>query len=246
MVKRGLSFVEKYSRLFTGFYKTSEQVKREQQFIDRFDEQEVEICLFKLGYFGQIVLNLTENCNLRCKYCFFSESYDNTRNRTDKIMSEKTAIDALDYYFKEFKKVLMYNPGKKCVVTFYGGEPLLNFEIIKKCVEYTKENCPSEYIFSITSNGLLLQNEIAEYLVSNDFYISVSLDGNKNLLRKVKRKLLFQAGFSFCPVLIIFVHTKKADFHQPIISCIFYFFMLCKLRLHEHSKFSGTYSVLLS
>ncbi len=180
MVKRGLSFVEKYSRLFTGFYKTSEQVKREQQFIDRFDEQEVEICLFKLGYFGQIVLNLTENCNLRCKYCFFSESYDNTRNRTDKIMSEKTAIDALDYYFKEFKKVLMYNPGKKCVVTFYGGEPLLNFEIIKKCVEYTKENCPSEYIFSITSNGLLLQNEIAEYLVSNDFYISVSLDGNKN------------------------------------------------------------------
>ena len=42
----------------------------------------------------------------------------------------------------------------------------------------------------------------------------------QNLLRKVKRKLLFQAGFSFSPILIIFVHTKKADFHQPIISCL--------------------------
>ena len=45
----------------------------------------------------------------------------------------------------------------------------------------------------------------------------------KNLLRKIKRRLLFPAGFSLCLVLIIFVYTKKADFHQPIISCIFYF-----------------------
>lgn len=43
---------------------------------------------------------------------------------------------------------------------------------------------------------------------------------HKNLLRKVKRKLLFPTGFSFYLVLIFFVYTKKADFHQPIISCL--------------------------
>ena len=52
------------------------------------------------------------------------------------------------------------------------------------------------------------------------FGLVIGLCMHKNLLRKVKRKLLFPTGFSFYLVLIIFVYTKKADFHQPIISCL--------------------------
>ena len=182
LINNAICFVESYASKYNGFYKTDTQIKNELQYIERFDENEVKLCLFRLGYFGQIVLNLTEDCNLRCKYCFFSEEYDNTRNRTANMMNEKTALDALDYYFKEFKKVLEYNPNKKCVVTFYGGEPLLNFEVLKKCVEFTKKNCPTNYIFNITTNGLLLQKDVADYLVENDFYISISLDGTKKTM----------------------------------------------------------------
>lgn len=131
------------------------------------------------GMLWELILNVTENCNMRCKYCFMSEEYEYTRNRTSRMMDFETAKKAMDIFFSKQEKVKKVNPGKIVAITFYGGEPLMNYSLIKKCVEYTKKKCPLGYRFYITTNGILLKDDIVDFLVENEFDISVSVDGNR-------------------------------------------------------------------
>ncbi len=68
-------------------------------------------------------------------------------------------------------------------ITFYGGEPLLNFSLIKQCVEYVKTlNCSNTIMYSLTTNLTLMTQEIAEYLASvPNFTVVCSIDGNQEL-----------------------------------------------------------------
>ncbi len=126
-----------------------------------------------------LILNVTEDCNFRCKYCYLSEAYDFTRNRTTKKMSFETARAAIDYYYKLLDDCRFKRPNKRVNINFFGGEPLLEFELLKKTVEYAKANTTREIAFNITTNGYLLTDKISDFLVENNFYISVSLDGAK-------------------------------------------------------------------
>ena len=132
------------------------------------------------GDLWQLILNVTENCNMRCKYCYLSEEYEFTRNRTSHMMDFQTAKKALDLFFDKQRIIKQQNPGKAVGISFYGGEPLLNLDLIKRCVEYTKNNCPLKFGFYITTNGTLLKDDVVDYLVDNNFNIFISLDGNKD------------------------------------------------------------------
>lgn len=77
----------------------------------------------------QVVLEVTENCNLRCDYCIYQNSFSGFRDFSPRSMSEETAIKAIDYILKNSYRDEIY-------VGFYGGEPLLKFDLIKKCVSY--------------------------------------------------------------------------------------------------------------
>ncbi|MBM4240785.1 MAG: radical SAM protein [Euryarchaeota archaeon] len=133
--------------------------------------------LLKSGL-NHLILCVTEDCNLRCKYCVYSSSYEHTRNHSDSYMDYKIAKKAIDYYLSILKLGEIYNPLRRPSIGFYGGEPLLNFKIIKDCVEYI-ENKYKEYEtqFTITTNGTLLDKEKADWLMDHDFIISVSIDG---------------------------------------------------------------------
>lgn len=135
--------------------------------------------VIEYGGMFQLILNITENCNLRCKYCYLSDVYNYSRNRTYKKMSYEVAVQAIDNFFDSIAKIKKIIPGKKCAITFYGGEVLLEKELLKNCIEYAKEKAPTDIIFSLTTNGTLLDNEISDFLVENNVYIGVSLDGNK-------------------------------------------------------------------
>lgn len=174
-----MKFVENFIRYKGAFYRDERYERRERKWLNHFDGSSVQAALEQAGFMEQIVLNVTEDCNLRCKYCFLSEIYEHTRNRTDSMMQETVAFQALDYFFQKMKTIAEYNPGKMCAITFYGGEPLLNFSLIKKCIEYTKKNCPVPFIFNLTTNGILLKGEIADYLVGQGVFIAVSFDGTK-------------------------------------------------------------------
>ena len=122
---------------------------------------------------NQLVLQVTQNCNLRCDYCVYSGKYDN-RTHSSKIMSWDTAKKAMDYL------IIHSDELDEIVIGFYGGEPLLNLELIKECVDYMSTHVEGKKVsYSITTNGTLLTPDIAEYLSKNKFNILISLDGSK-------------------------------------------------------------------
>lgn len=121
----------------------------------------------------QLILQVTQNCNLRCRYCVYSGGYDN-REHSEKRMSWDTAKRAIDF--------LMKNSDEMEVVTvgFYGGEPLLELALIKKCVSYISEVYYGRNVrYSITTNGTLLKNDLMEYFKKENFNIIISLDGSR-------------------------------------------------------------------
>ncbi|AWB45570.1 Cys-rich peptide radical SAM maturase CcpM [Paenibacillus sp. CAA11] len=121
---------------------------------------------------SRICLQVTQNCNLRCKYCVFSGSYVN-RVHNNKRMDWETAKRALDFLYEHSGE-----SDKEVMIGFYGGEPLLEFDLIQKCVEYSYKLFPSKNLqFNITTNATLLHRKVAQYLLDNNFSISISIDG---------------------------------------------------------------------
>jgi uncharacterized protein len=93
-------------------------------------------------------------------------------------MNFTTAKKAIDYFFSLLREGKKYNPIRKSAIGFYGGEPLLNFKLIKECVEYIKNsNSDINIMYGMTTNGSLLDEEKANWLMEHDFVISISLDG---------------------------------------------------------------------
>lgn len=119
-----------------------------------------------------LILQVTQECNFLCRYCVFAGSGIIERTHSNKIMLYDTAISAINFLYKHSVD------NKSVIISFYGGEPLLNFDLIKQCIEYSKQKFKIKKCdFSITTNGSLLTKEKAEFFVNNDVMIFVSLDG---------------------------------------------------------------------
>lgn len=122
----------------------------------------------------------TENCNFNCKYCFINKAV-NSQNR-NKNMSNEVARAAVSLLKRTYER--QKEAGEK-VITFYGGEPLLNFEAIKEFiaeVDKIKENeyWPTDVRFAIVTNGSLLTKEIIAYLFENNISLGISYDGTQS------------------------------------------------------------------
>lgn len=126
---------------------------------------------------SSITLELTERCNLRCKYCVYSKTNDDYRSFGEKDMTFETAQKAIDFLMLHSQR------DKKVYIGLYGGEPLLRFPLIKQIVEYVAFRYPQrKVVFSMTSNMTLMNEEIAEFLLNiEDMSIVVSMDGPKEI-----------------------------------------------------------------
>lgn len=138
-----------------------------------------------------IQLSVSEKCNLQCEYCFAARvderatkaNYD-ARNATP-MMTAETAVKVIDAV-----TALLRNQGRKnLVVKFSGREPLLNLRVIKETIDYCAFSYPDmQYHYVITTNGTLLSEAVAKLLKSNNFTVTVSLDGlrDANTMRVTK------------------------------------------------------------
>ncbi len=135
----------------------------------KFDEK------MKKENINRVVLNITEECNLRCKYCTYSGLYNGHRVHTNKFMDWAIAQKSIEFFLKHCDNK------EKQVLGFYGGEPLLNFEIIEASVRFIKNKNVRNLNFSITTNGTLLNKKIINFFVENDFQVFISLDGPKDI-----------------------------------------------------------------
>jgi len=120
-------------------------------------------------------LNIAHDCQLRCKYCFASTG-DFGKGR--KLMSFETGKHAIDF--------LLENSGDRpnLELDFFGGEPLMNFGVVKKVVEYARsreKEYNKKFRFTITTNGLLLDDEKIDFINREMSNVVLSIDGRKEV-----------------------------------------------------------------
>jgi len=131
----------------------------------------------------QIVLEVTQACNLRCSYCVYSGRYKDYRTHNEVHMSDEIAIKSIDKYLSLISSDERTAKSGRVFINFYGGEPLLNFQLIKKVVHHVKKLLANgiaiedRIYFTLTTNGLLLKGDILDYIIENDFLLAISLDG---------------------------------------------------------------------
>lgn len=145
----------------------------------------------------RLTIEITDRCNLRCKYCLYTinENKHIGKHHGFRIISEEYAYKAIDLYYGRYmnvcKKINLYKikdfvKSNPPTIGFYGGEALLEFELIKKLVCYINSqewnifNIQKNNIkYSITTNLTLLTDDILKYCVENNIDLHVSLDGPK-------------------------------------------------------------------
>ena len=121
-----------------------------------------------------LIIELTEECNIRCTYCVFDDAYDSERNHGNKYISEDMAI-------QEINKFYTRTNGTEAYLVFYGGEPLLNFKLIKNLVSYADDLSKNKFKYSFTTNAVSLSSDKFDFLVEHNFKITISIDGPKNV-----------------------------------------------------------------
>ncbi len=125
-------------------------------------------------------LHIAHDCNIRCKYCFASQG-DFKGDRS--LMSFDVGKKALDF--------LIANSGNRrnLEVDFFGGEPLLNFEVVKKLVEYGRKEekkYNKNFRFTLTTNGVLLSEDKMDFINKNMDNVVLSIDGRKEINDKMR------------------------------------------------------------
>ncbi len=128
-----------------------------------------------------MVLNVTNKCNLACTYCYeYGEDkiVDTTCDPAPNYMSEETARASVDFMFEQSGDLPVAH------LTFFGGETLLNFRVLKKTAAYARERAKElgkDVDFSLTTNGTLLRDEVIDWLADNRVGVTVSIDGPKEM-----------------------------------------------------------------
>lgn len=128
-------------------------------------------------------LHVAHDCNLRCTYCFASTG-DFGGGR--KLMSLDIGQRAVDFLIKHSKN------RKNLEIDFFGGEPLMNMETVKQIVAYArnKEKLHNKiFRFTITTNGVLLNDEYIDFLNKEMHNIVLSIDGRKEINDKIRPRV---------------------------------------------------------
>ena len=136
-----------------------------------------------------LCLHVAHTCNLNCEYCFASQGkYHGERA----LMSYEVGKRALDF--------LIENSGNRhnLEVDFFGGEPLMNFEVVKKLVEYARKQekiYNKNFRFTLTTNGLLINDEIIDFVNKEMSNVVLSLDGRKEVHDHLRKTITGEGSY---------------------------------------------------
>lgn len=155
-------------------------VKKPCEFDIKYPYTENELSNMYSGKIKSMTLALTEQCNLRCKYCGYMPKYMDDNYKL-KNMSKEIAFKAID--------ILMQNSDKSevCHLGFYGGEPLLRLDLIKECIDYVNNKYPfRKPSYNIVTNAVLLDDKVTDFIIENDIKLNISFDGPKESQNKYR------------------------------------------------------------
>lgn len=132
---------------------------------------------------SQILLQVTQSCNFQCTYCVYTASIDGMqRKHSNKHMRWDTAKKAVDYLWQHSVD------SDTVTIGFYGGEPLLEFDLIKNVILYANHMFEGKNIhYAMTTNGSLLTLDKVDFLYKNNVHLVLSIDGPKEIQNKNRR-----------------------------------------------------------
>ena len=128
-------------------------------------------------------LNIAHDCNLRCKYCFASTG-DFGKGR--KLMTFETGKKAIDFLLEKSLD------RKNLELDFFGGEPLMNFDVVKQIVEYARSReaeYGKKFRFTITTNGVLLDDDKIDFINREMSNVVLSIDGRKEVNDYMRKRV---------------------------------------------------------
>ena len=133
-----------------------------------------------------LVVNVTNQCNLACTYCYeYGEDkiVDTENGQQPKFMSEETARESVEFALRESRE------NKHAHITFFGGETLMNFPVLKSTIGYARRRAAEvgkEIDFSLTTNATLLQPDVIEFLATERVGVTISIDGPEEMQDKFR------------------------------------------------------------
>lgn len=145
--------------------------------INLLNKEKERLVTDKIGL-NSLWMNISHECNLRCIYCYGTDgTYGTHKTR----MTVEEAKKTIDYWFSRLDK-----KAKEVKITFFGGEPTINKNVIAFSVKYINELLNEKYKikYRITTNGTLIDIELLEIFQKNNFSITVSLDGDEKTHNK--------------------------------------------------------------
>ena len=125
-----------------------------------------------------LVLNVTNKCNLSCKYCYEYGEDRLTTEAAPAFMDQETAFESVEFLIAQSGSMPRLN------LTFFGGETLLNFKVVRATIEYARRRARESgkrVDFSLTTNATLLTEEVIGFLAENHVGVTISIDGPKEL-----------------------------------------------------------------
>lgn len=154
-----------------------------------------------------LCMNVSHDCNLRCKYCFAGEGHFGGERA---LMSAETGKKAIDFLIE------MSGGRRHLEMDFFGGEPLMNLSVVKELVEYGKERAleeNKEFKFTLTTNALLLKDEVTEYLNKEKISVVLSLDGRPEVNDAMRLRAGSESGSyaSIMPRISSFVESRDNE-----------------------------------
>ena len=154
---------------------------------------------------------LTHRCNLRCTYCCYSGAYRNTRTHESLSFSPYDVDKILDFIDRYKRKMPV-------IVSFYGGECLLKFDLIKCITTSAQKRWKEQVQFEISTNGTLISREVAKWLVDNNVTLFISLDGTSNFQNRQRRTIDGKGTFEMIKNSLLFFSEHYPDYYEDKIS----------------------------
>lgn len=153
-----------------------------------------------------VFLLVANACNARCIYCF---AEGGTYGKKIDFMNQETGRTAIDFFFSYIPNDYTIN------LNFFGGEPLLAIETIEYIINYISFSYPSRRIvYSVTTNGYILNEEILNFLTNHNVHIVLSIDGGRET--QCRQRPLLNGKNSFDEVTKIIPYMKRTG--QPILA----------------------------
>lgn len=145
-----------------------------------FVEIEEQDVYYNLVNLRQLVFEVTDACNLRCKYCGYADLYEGYDTRENLMLPFYKAKLLIDYLYKLWESNKNDNVTDPISIGFYGGEPLLNVPFIKQVIDYIESLEPvgKTFFYNMTTNAILLDRYM-DFFVQKKFNMLISLDGDE-------------------------------------------------------------------